>query len=163
VKSVLIMRHGKSSWRDAQIPDHDRPLKKRGRRDARRVGQLLVDEGLEPDLVLSSTAERARHTAELVAETCHLDDAVFLDESLYHAEAADIVRALGRVTDGTSIVLVIGHNPGLEELVTRLTNAEVTLPTAALAHVTLPIEDWRAAGAAPTGSLHHVWRPRDLP
>jgi phosphohistidine phosphatase len=163
VKTVLVMRHGKSSWRDAQISDHDRPLKKRGRRDARRIGELLVAEGLEPDLVLSSSAERARRTAELVAEACGLDDAVILDEGLYHAEAADIVRALSRVTDRASIVLVTGHNPGLEALVTRLTDAEVSLPTAALAHVTLPVEHWRDAEAAPIGSLHCVWRPRELP
>nr|NIL98123.1 hypothetical protein [Planctomycetales bacterium]NIP70269.1 hypothetical protein [Planctomycetales bacterium] len=91
MKTLLLLRHAKSSWDDSALDDHDRPLNKRGKRDAPRMGQLLVQQDLVPDCILTSTARRARKTAEAVAKAC--GGVVPLTEmpELYHATAEEIV------------------------------------------------------------------------
>ncbi|MGB7661527.1 MAG: histidine phosphatase family protein [Nitrososphaeraceae archaeon] len=88
MKTLLIMRHAKSSWKEQDLPDYDRPLNKRGKNDAPRMGKLLKDEDLVPDLIMSSTAVRAKKTAELVAKTRKYKGKIVLDRSLYGAEPA---------------------------------------------------------------------------
>ena len=85
MKTLLLLRHAKSSWKESSLTDHDRPLNDRGQRDAARMGQLLTDEDLLPDLILLSTATRARTTAELVAASSGFDGEIRLDGELYHA------------------------------------------------------------------------------
>ena len=83
MKTLLIMRHAKSSWKEQDLPDHDRPLNKRGEKDAPRMGKLLKDEDLIPDLIMSSSAVRAKKTAELVVKTCKYKGKIVLNHSLY--------------------------------------------------------------------------------
>jgi phosphohistidine phosphatase len=83
MKTLLIMRHAKSSWKDPDLPDHDRPLNKRGKHDAPSMGKLLKDEDLIPDLIISSTAARAKKTAELVAKACKYKGEISLNQSLW--------------------------------------------------------------------------------
>lgn len=162
MKTLLILRHAKSSWADARLADHDRPLNKRGKRDAPRMGQLLHDEDLVPDLIVSSTAKRARATAAAVAEAADYDGEVRLDPSLYHGEPEDYYEVLRTLEDDLQRVMVVGHNPGMEALVEALTDQDEHLPTAALAHVTLPIDRWREVDDECRGRLVHLWRPREL-
>ena len=162
MKTLLLLRHGKSSWQGAALPDHDRPLKKRGRRAAEQIGQHLVEQGLIPDHVLTSTAVRARKTAALVAEAMKFHGTIEDIPALYHAEPRTFVAVVSHVPNQFDVVLVVGHNPGLEDWLSRLTGCQEEFPTAALAHVVLPIEDWMDLTLETRGELRNVWRPKEL-
>jgi phosphohistidine phosphatase len=162
VKTLLILRHAKSSWKNHQLADHDRPLKKRGRRDAPRVGELLQDESLFPDFILCSTAKRARETLDLLVDACGYDGEIEYNRDLYHTDAEDILEVLSELPEEYDSVMVVGHNPGLEELVEILSDEWVRLPTAALAHIELPIGGWDELTEYSEGELVNLWLPRDL-
>jgi phosphohistidine phosphatase len=162
MKTLLILRHAKSAWGDPALEDHDRPLNKRGRESAPKMGELLRKENLRPNLILSSTALRARKTAELVAQACSYTGALELESSLYAAPPEAYIRVLSAVPDLYQNVMVVGHNPGLEELVRDLTGKIEPLPTAALAYVRLPIQHWAELAEDAAGELVHVWRPKEI-
>ena len=128
MKTLLIMRHAKSSWKQPGVADHDRPLNKRGKQDAPRIGQWIKSQKLTPDLILTSTAKRARKTAEKVAENCGYAGQVEQHGDLYLADPDTYLHVLGQVADENHTVMVVGHNPGLEHLVETLTDAFETLP-----------------------------------
>ncbi|MEX0703425.1 MAG: histidine phosphatase family protein [Planctomycetales bacterium] len=160
MKSLLILRHGKAD-RPPGVADHERPLKKRGRRDAARIGKLLREEGTVPDRIVSSTAARARETAVLAAEACGHEAAVELSEELYHADPAGALRVLSELYHDDARVLIVGHNPTFEELLERLIGRYERLPTCAVAHVALPIDSWAELDANARGTLVGLWRPKD--
>ncbi len=162
MQTLLILRHGKSSWKHPGLADHDRPLNKRGLRDAPRMGRLLRGEDLVPDRIVSSTAVRARATSELVADQLGYRGTVECSRDLYLASAPGIIRVLGNVGGDASRLLVVGHNPGLEELVAALTGSFVALPTAALAQVDLDVDVWSELTTSTRGRLVNLWRPREL-
>ena len=132
MKTLLVLRHAKSSWDDPALGDHERPLNKRGRRDAPRMGELVREHGLIPDVVISSDAVRARLTAEAVVEAARYAGEILVDHHLYMASPADILSRLRTVREKAETVMIVGHNPGLEELVAQLTGERPDLPTAAL-------------------------------
>ena len=162
MKEILILRHAKSSWSDSSLSDHDRPLKKRGLRDAPRIGQLLAERDLVPDVILCSTAVRARQTAERVLSGCGREVPVHFTKELYLAGPSSYLDLLAELPDTSRRAMVVGHNPGLEELVTVLTEEEETLPTAAMAWVQLPVETWSELAPHTRGRVVHLWRPREL-
>ncbi len=162
MKLLSILRHAKSSWSDSSLPDHDRPLNKRGARDAPRMGDLIREKGLVPDVILGSTALRARDTALAVAAATGFPDEVCFMKSLYGAGPDAYLEALSALSDDFEHAMVVGHNPGLEELVARVVGAPHTMPTAALALVELPVESWKELDSLPQGSLRGLWRPREL-
>lgn len=163
MKTLLVQRHAKSSWKHPELSDHDRPLNKRGKRDAPRMGRLVAAQGLRPDVVVSSTARRARRTAEEVARHAGCEGAVQLDRRLYLASPDEIVDVVRGVAGSARRVMVVGHNPGLEDLVARLAGRRETLPTAALAALHLSIRSWTELTASTAGDLAGPWRPRELP
>ena len=162
MKTLLVLRHAKSSWNDPALDDHERPLNKRGRRDAPRVGVLVREYGLIPDLIISSDAVRARVTAEAVAEAARYAGEILLDPHLYLACPADIHSLLTTVRENAGTVMIVGHNPGLERLVEQLTGERQDLPTAALAQIGLPIDQWRDLKLSTRGTLVGLWRPEEL-
>ena len=159
---MLVLRHAKSSWNDPALDDHERPLNKRGRRDAPRMGKLAREYGLIPDVVISSDAVRARLTAEAVAEAARYAGEILLDPRLYMACPADILLLLPTVAEDPGTVMIVGHNPGLENLVEQLTGERQDLPTAALAQIGLPIDQWRDLKLSTRGTLVGLWRPEDV-
>jgi phosphohistidine phosphatase len=161
VKTLLLLRHAKSSWKDAALADGDRPLAKRGRKDAPRMGALLADQGLVPDRILTSTALRARETARLVAEAADYEGEIEAHDDLYLASPAAYLEALRWLPDDLDCVLCVGHNPGLEDLVAALGGSPQRFPTAALAHLELDTDVWRHVASAPS-RLVDLWRPREL-
>jgi phosphohistidine phosphatase len=163
MKTLLVLRHAKSSWDDRALDDHDRPLNDRGRRDAPRIGDLIHERGLTPETILSSDAVRARLTAEAVAEAAQYAGKIRLNRNLYLAGPADIRAVLGGLdeTHGET-VMIVGHNPGLEELVAELTGEHEDLPTATLAQIALPIDRWRDVDESTRGRLMGLWRPKEL-
>jgi phosphohistidine phosphatase len=156
------MRHAKSSWDDPELADHDRPLNKRGKRDAPRMGRLLVKEELVPDAILTSTAVRARETAQAVAEALEFDAQLQVDKDLYLAGPAEILAVLRRVDEDAERALLIAHNPGLEELLEALTGSRDSLPTAAIARIDLAVRRWRDLKPGTTGRLVALWRPKEI-
>ena len=162
MKTLLVLRHAKSSWNDPALHDHERPLNKRGRRDASRMGELVREYGLIPDVVLSSDAVRARLTAEAVAEVARYAGEILVDPHLYMASPADIISLLPTVRENAETVMIVGHNPGLEKLVEQLTGERHDLPTATLAQIGLPIDQWRDLKLSTRGRLVGLWRPEEL-
>lgn len=162
MKTLLLLRHAKSSWKHDDIPDHDRPLKKRGKRDAPRMGRLLLEEELVPQLIISSTAKRARRTARYVADACGYGGEVILERGLYQAGPMGHIRILQEIEDTYQRVMLVGHNPGLEVLLEVLTGQSEWLPTAALAHVQLPIAQWADVREYVGGELVSLWTPKEL-
>jgi phosphohistidine phosphatase len=163
MKTLLVLRHAKSSRDDRTLDDHERPLNERGQRDAPRMGEVIREHGLAPDVILSSDALRARQTAEAAAKAAHYAGEILLDPRLYDASPADILRVLRTVDEtNASTVMIVGHNPGLEELVARLTLERQDLPTAALAQIALPVDHWRDLTVSRRGSLIGLWRPKEL-
>lgn len=160
MKTLLILRHAKADH-PSGVADHERPLKRRGRRDAERVGTLLRERGLVPDRVVSSTAVRARETAILVADACGHRAAVELSQDLYHAAPGDALRVLSRLYHEDDRVLIVGHNPTFEELLERFIGRHERLSTAALAQVELPIDALMELDARTRGQLIDLWRPKE--
>ncbi len=162
MKTLLILRHAKSSWKDETLPDHERPLNKRGKQSAPLMGELIRREGLLPDFVLCSTAKRARQTADLVAEASDYQGEIEYLRELYAAPPQAYLQALSKLDDRYERVMVVGHNPGLEELLQALTGEMQPLPTAALAQVELPIQQWAEVKSVRRGKLVEIWRPKEL-
>lgn len=161
MKTLLLLRHAKSSWDNPRLADFERPLNGRGRADAPRMAALIHKEELEPDVIITSAAKRALATAQAVAEACSEQPLLRATRDLYMGDAEDYLACLGEVPETVSIVLLVGHNPGLEELLEELTGKWERLPTAALAVISLPANTWAEAAAA-GGELQQVWRPKEL-
>jgi phosphohistidine phosphatase len=161
-KTLLLLRHAKSSWGDSSLPDHDRPLNKRGKAAAPRMGRLLRDEGLVPDLVVTSTAVRAQATAFAVIEACGYVGAVRSARSLYLAPPSAYVDLIRELDESIERVLMIGHNPGIETLFSELVGRPEAMPTAGLAALAIPIDDWLELDLGVAASLIGFWRPREL-
>jgi phosphohistidine phosphatase len=160
VRTLFLMRHAKSSWRDPGIDDHERPLLGKGKRAAHQMAALLQAAGIGFDLVLCSTAARAVETANLLTEALSYKGPLELTARLYLAEPSTYLEVLGELEDSVNRVLVIGHNPGISELVLRLTGQEVDMPTAALAHIELPVDSFVALDGAVEGRLVAFLRPQ---
>lgn len=173
MKKVYILRHAKSDQGDGSIDDHERPLNARGREVVPRVGAYLKGKSYKPDLILCSTARRTVETCELVRPSLG-DMTVTFEAGLYLAEAQTIIERLRRLDDTLGSAMVIGHNPGLEELADDLSQSPKTsdeerlhkrlrekFPTCALAVITLPVKRWRELKPG-TGTLVDLMRPRDL-
>jgi phosphohistidine phosphatase len=141
-KTLLLLRHAKSDWDADSGDDHDRPLARRGLRAARRVGAALTALGRAPDAVLTSSALRARRTAELAAEAGGWRAPVEVDGALYLSPPAAVLERVRQRQDAAASLLVVGHEPTWSGLVEELTGARVRLPTAAVARIDLDIGSW---------------------
>lgn len=160
-RTLLLLRHGKSDWGQG-MDDHERPLSKRGKRDAWRMGEEIRTRGLLPEMILSSTARRARSTTRRVVEASGYGGEVIYEPSLYAAGMMAYVEAAANLSDSVQTALIVGHNPILEDLVRWLTGREVTLPTAALACIPLPIQSWGDLRQEGSGTLGMVLAADEL-
>ena len=162
MKILLILRHAKSSWKNSNLPDHQRPLNKRGKKDAPRLGKWLREEDLVPEVILCSSAVRASSTAKAVIEESGFDGEIVLKDEFYEDPESDtFYNQLSGLPDEVGCAMVVGHNPSLEELVEDLTGEYIRLPTAALAQINLPIQNWWVLASGVRGNLVQVWRPRE--
>ncbi len=140
----MLLRHAKSDWENNDIGDIDRPLKFRGICDAYNLGRRLLDHDLKPDGILSSSAERALHTAVIVSRAMGLSTrTISIESSLYEASPGRLLMEIGKVPDTVSSLMVVGHNPELESLSGKLSRGEVsTLPTCGLVVVNFGSMTW---------------------
>jgi len=162
MKTLLVLRHAKSSWKDSELADHERPLAKRGKSDAPNMGRLLYRKNLVPELIVSSTAKRARKTAKIVAENCGYRRDIILSDDLYLAPPAAYVELMRQLPDNVDRVMLVGHNPGMSDLLYALTDVEEEFPTSALAQIELDVSRWRDLELETKGELVDLWRPREL-
>jgi phosphohistidine phosphatase len=162
MKTLMLLRHAKSSRDDPELDDHERPLNPRGKADAKRMGRLIQDEKIVPDLIVSSTALRARKTAEKVVKQSGYTSAIELEDRLYLSDAAAHYAVVQETGRRHARLLLVGHNPGLSEFLSRLTSADEELPTGALAIVELPLDAWKELIASTRGKLVALYRPREL-
>lgn len=144
MKNLTLLRHAKSSWKDPDLDDFDRPLNGRGQRDAPMMARRLAGRIFEPDLVLGSPALRIRQTLEVFVQELNIDPAIVIfDERIYLAEVEDLIDLVRGIPDDRCRVLLVGHNPGLTELANYLTGDELeNLPTCALYGTELPVSAW---------------------
>lgn len=161
-KILLIVRHAKSSWESPDLSDHDRPLNNRGKRDAPMMGKKLLKEGLVPNLIITSSAVRAHSTAKKVAKAIKYEDDILIDPNLYDSEHSDYLNVLVNQDDRHDIIMLVGHNPISEQLVEVLTGEIVTMPTCAVACISLPITSWKQIIAKTKGELLNLWHPKEL-
>ncbi len=161
MKTLLIMRHAKSSWDNPELSDYERPLNKRGWRDAPRMGEHLHQQGLTPDLILSSSAKRARDTAYEVAKACHYDGEPELVYMFYDEHPRVYDKILEALPNKYQRVLVIGHAPHLEVFLLLAVEKYRKLSTAAIAHLEFPIEKWEQLHDR-VGTLVNLWTPKTL-
>ena len=162
MKTLLLLRHAKSSWEDGNLADFDRSLNARGRSDAPRMGRLLVQDELTPDLIVTSAARRAATTAELIALAAEYAGDIQYTNELYLADPETFLDVARDTADGVARLMLVGHNPGIEELVSNLAGREERMPTAALACFRLAIEHWRELNDETAAELLHLWRPKEL-
>jgi phosphohistidine phosphatase len=168
MKRVYLLRHAKSSWKDSSLPDRDRPLAGRGRRAAKAMAGHFEAERIRPDLVLCSPAHRTRETLELVEGALGDGLEAKVDEALYGAGEPELLAHLKALPEEIGSVMLIGHNPGIEELALALASDGEGLarmskkyPTGALATIDLPARRWSTVRRR-SGELVGFVRPRDL-
>ena len=167
-RQLILLRHAKSSWDSGAKHDFDRPLNKRGQRNALRMGRWLKDKRLVPDYIVSSPAIRAEMTIHAVVKELGLSKGlVVYDESLYLGDRTTLLQVLSRYPETSHRGLLVGHNPGLEDLllflcgdVARLVRDRKIMVTAAIAHLTMP-KDWDDLRRG-TCELVNLVRPKEL-
>ena len=160
MKTLLVMRHAKSDYPANLSSDFDRPLNKRGNNDLPRIAQLLGGFGPLPDAVIASPALRARQTAEGLVRVLNLSaSSLKFDESLYLASPKTLTQSAVHWPNGAQTVLIIAHNPGLEEWVSQLAGAQILLPTAGLVAIDLELQGWKEIDRTP-GRMRYFVIPR---
>lgn len=170
MKTLYLLRHAKSSWDDPSLADHDRPLARRGREAAPRMAVWLRAHAKRPELVLCSTAERARETWTLIAPELLPTPEVQLRRDVYDADAADLTRLIRAAPDAIETLMLVGHNPAMEEAADELAGGgeakplatmRAKYPTAAVAELAFDLDAWSEVGPG-TGTLTRFVRPKDL-
>jgi phosphohistidine phosphatase len=156
VGTLVLLRHGKSDWSGGE-PDQLRPLARRGRRQVPEAGQWLADNVALIDLAIVSPAERTRETWRLAAAALDVPPPVREDARVYAASARSLLGVVREVPAHVATVVLVGHNPGIEDLATSLTGHLVPMPTSALAVIDLP-GPWSDAGRS-TAELRAQGRP----
>ena len=141
-RQLIVMRHAKSSWDSSAVTDHERPLNARGRRDTPRVAKRLVDLGWQPQHILSSDSQRTRDTCNLLLSSW--EDGIGVDylASLYLAGPKAVADEFQQLSDEVTTLLVLGHNPGWEAIVHRLSDQSVTMKTASAAMLSMLSIKW---------------------
>jgi phosphohistidine phosphatase len=162
MKTLLLLRHGKSSWKNSTLADHERPLKARGRRDAPKMGRWLAQKTLVPDLMISSTARRARQTAVAVASAAGYEGEIQYAASLYETDASGVFELVREIEGSAQRVLIVSHQPELQAVIEVLAGKEAKMPTCALAHLRLKIKSWSEIDEGIDAKLVDLWRPKAL-
>ena len=161
-QTLYLLRHAKSSWKDASLRDFERPLKGRGRDAAQQIAKRLADEKPHPQIVVCSPAVRTRETADIVLKNSNLKTDVTFDERIYEASLRDLLQVVGDIPSDKQVAMMIGHNPGFEELVAFLSGEHRHMPTCALAKIRLDVASWKDVKAG-AGTLERFITPKELP
>ena len=156
-----MLRHAKSSWDNANLSDFERPLNERGLKAAPLMGNVMKTNQFEPQIILSSPARRAEQTAILVKEAAGFDGDVKFEKRIYEASTAQLFEVVSEQNEKTESILLVGHNPGIENLIRALTGETHSMPTAALAVIDLETNRWSEINSL-TGKLRTLIRPKEI-
>lgn len=162
MKTLLLMRHAKSSWKDESLSDLERPLKKRGVKDAKLIAKVIKENNLIPDAIISSPAVRTKETVKVLKKELDFNGKEIVAEQLYMGEPESFVEALKSVNNKHNTVLVVAHNPGLEAYLQILGGEIEAVPTGGLGYLVLVLEDWNNISLETLGDLVGFWKPKDL-
>ena len=147
-RTLILVRHAKSSWDSLGLPDTERPLADRGKRDAPMMGKRLAKQQGTPDLILSSPARRALRTAEIIAsELGYKTKDIVVDDRLYATDPETLLAVIGGLNDKLKCVMLFGHNPEISELAHRLSADIALLPTCSVAQFTFESKSWATIGS----------------
>ena len=142
MKKLYIIRHAKSSWSDEKLDDFERPLNKRGKANAPMMGVRLKENGIMPDIIISSPAKRAKSTAEIIAKEIGYEKKVLFDENIYESSIDELRKILTALHDKNSTVFVVGHNPSLNDLANYYVGHEENIPTCGIVEIGFECERW---------------------
>jgi phosphohistidine phosphatase len=168
--TLFLLRHAKSSWSNPSLPDRERPLATRGVTDAPMMGKAMTERGIDPDLVLCSSARRTRDTLALVLPELRVEPKVVYEDALYHASPEAMLEIIHAVQPGSNRVMLVGHNPEIQSLALDLVGAgakhfrdrlRIKYPTAALVVINFPSGLWKSV-TVNSGTLNLFLSPRDL-
>lgn len=145
MKTLVLLRHAKSSWDNHDLSDFDRPLNERGLRDTPRMGKRFKEKAITPDKLITSPANRALTTCMLFAETIGFPKQnIKTDERLYHAEEEEILDIVQNLKEPDDVVILVGHNPGFTDFVNHLMNIRIdNVPTCGIVACKLPVKQWK--------------------
>lgn len=163
MKTLIIIRHGKSSWAYPDLEDFYRPLKPRGINDAFAIGEELVNRDIFPDLILSSPAIRAMNTAIIIARKLDFPlQRIRANQSIYEASTYHLINLISNVEDSNDTLMVFGHNPSFTSLVNQLQDKPLyNLPTCGVFAIELPIDSWTEIGKATGKKVLSIF-PKEL-
>ncbi|MCA1579042.1 MAG: histidine phosphatase family protein [Acidobacteria bacterium] len=161
MRTLYLLRHAKSSWKDATLPDFERPLKGRGRDAAQQIGRFLVSKKVAVGALISSPSVRTRQTIGIVLSHVELGVEPQFDQRIYEASLSALVQVLSEIPDDTKAAMLVGHNPGMEEMVAFLTRESRHMPTCALAKISIAGSSWKEAQRG-AGKLEWFVTPKDL-
>lgn len=142
MKTLLLLRHAKSSLIDPTLSDNMRPLTYQGKQDVYIIGKFLKNKKLIPDSIICSTAKRAVETSKLIAEYVNYHNEIQLSNLLYQTTAKDYINVISKMSNRYNMILLVGHNPILENLVEIITNELRIMKTCSLVHIVLAINSW---------------------
>jgi phosphohistidine phosphatase len=160
MKTLLIMRHAKSSWNNCDLADFERPLSAAGFQTAPFMGNLIYKYGIQPDLIISSPAKRAKQTAVLIKASAGIDNQIEFAEKVYEASPTTLLNVAFSIHDKSESVLLIGHNPGIESFIRFLTSEKQTMSAGSIAIIKLNIAMWSDIDEN-CGELDYILRPED--
>jgi|SRR5215213_705800 len=161
MRTLYLLRHAKSSWKDASLADFDRPLNERGREAAELMGRFIASENLNVSLLISSPSARTRETTQILLRFAGLSVEPQFDNRIYEAELRTLVQVVSEMPDDKDVAMLVGHNPGMEELLAFLTQETRQMPTCALAKISFDCSSWKEIGAG-KGKLEWFVTPADL-
>lgn len=144
---LYIIRHAKSSWKDLKLDDFERPLNKRGEKDAPVMGERLKNKKILPDIILSSPAKRAKITAEVIANKVHYDKKIIFKPDIYEADKNTLKKIVNNIDDIYNTAFLVGHNPGLNELAEYYVGYEENLPTCGILGIEFTCNHWKECNA----------------
>jgi len=143
MKNIIFVRHAKSSWESFSIPDHDRPLNARGKRDATNMGKKLKELGIIPEIILSSSAKRAKKTAKKIASELNIEN-ILIEEELYHAPPIIFMQIISKITEQYKNVMIVAHNPAMTDIINNFTNDSIfNVPTTGIFSVKFNVNNWQ--------------------
>jgi phosphohistidine phosphatase len=162
MKTLLLMRHAKSSWKDDSLADHERPLKKRGKKDAQLIAKVIEKNDLEPNLILASSSTRTRQTVNILTEEWDYQEKIIYLDELYMGEPQDFINALKTLSDEYKTVMIVAHNPGLEAYLQIIDGEIEAVPTSGLGYLVLVLDHWKDISLDTMGDLIGFWTPKEL-
>jgi phosphohistidine phosphatase len=161
-RRLIVLRHAKSAWNTDAPSDHERPLNSRGRRDAPRIGEALSERGWVPEYVLSSDSKRTRETWKRMKTAFDGVKKVTFTRDLYHAGIDEVVQLGRKIEAEVATAMVIGHNPGWEEVVQALTGDGPRMTTCNAAMLVVEADTWKGALSESDWTLVELLRPKEL-